>query len=445
MTENYLTLRQRLGYGIGDLGINLYFMPVMTYLLFFYTDVFGLSAAVATGVLGVARFIDALTDPLMGAIAERTHTRWGRMRPYLLFGALPLAVTAVLTFTTPDLSMAGKIWWAYLTYIAFSIAYTVVTIPYATLTASLTDDHEERTMLSTIRMAFAFGGGYLVAVGMPLLVNLFPTAQAGYQYSMLLFAVLATGLLCVCFYTTTERVQPPSAQRLTLWQSLRAVITNPPLFIVMLIFTGGMLSFTLRSTITPYFLKYNLGREDLVPVYFAVTLPMMIVTLPVVPWLTARFGKAGAVIVGALVTIAAGLGLYYTPYDQVVLIFVWGVLMAMGGTPIAVLGWAMIPDTVEYAEWRTGARADGSIFSTASFFQKLAKTIGAAGVAGALAAVGYVANAPQAEESLAAIHWMMSLGPAVIMVALMAVASRYRLDRDAHKRILEEIRRRNLA
>ena len=123
-----LSSAQRIGYGVGDLGINLYFMSAMTYLLFFYTDVFGLSAAVAGGVMAVARTIDAFTDPIMGAIAERTRSRWGRMRPYLIFGALPLGATTVLTFTTPALDEQMKIWWAYITYIAFSIAYTVVTI-----------------------------------------------------------------------------------------------------------------------------------------------------------------------------------------------------------------------------------------------------------------------------------------------------------------------------
>ena len=437
-----MTLAQRLGYGVGDLGINLYFMSAMTYLMFFYTDVFGLSVAVAAGVMGVARTIDAVTDPLMGMIAERTRSRYGRMRPYILFGALPLGITTVLTFTTPDLSEAGKIWWAYITYIAFSIAYTVVTIPYSALTASLTDNYAERTKLSTFRMAFAFGGGYVVSVGLPFLVNLFDTPQAGYQYGMLVFSVVATLLLCLCFYSTDERIQPPPEQRLTLWASLKAVFANPPLLIVMLIFTGGMLSFTLRQSVTLYYFKYNLGREDLVPVFFAVTLPAMIATLPLVPLLTERVGKAGGVVTGALVTIVAAVGLYFTPYDQVTWVFAWSVLMAIGGTPIAVLGWAMIPDTVEYAQWRGGVRADGAIYSMASFFQKIAKTLGAAGALAVLSGVGYVANQPQTEASLDAIRWMMTAGPGVVMVGLILVCALYRLDVSTHERIVAELQQR---
>ena len=137
-----MNLRTAAGYAVGDFGINLYFISVLTYLLYFYTDVMGISAAAAGGVFAVARFVDAVTDPLMGFIAERTRTRWGRMRPYLLFGAIPLALISILTFTVPDTDMAGKVTWAYTTYILFGLIYTVVTIPYATLTASLTQDYQ---------------------------------------------------------------------------------------------------------------------------------------------------------------------------------------------------------------------------------------------------------------------------------------------------------------
>jgi GPH family glycoside/pentoside/hexuronide:cation symporter len=158
------------GYAIGDLGINLFFISSMTFLLYFYTDVLEISAGAAAGVLLVARLVDAVTDPIMGAIAERTRTRWGRLRPYLLLGSIPLGVVAVLTFTVPELDESGRVIWAYVTYIAFGILYTVVTIPYSALTASLTDDYEVRTKLSTWRMGCAFAGAAAVTVGVPELV-----------------------------------------------------------------------------------------------------------------------------------------------------------------------------------------------------------------------------------------------------------------------------------
>jgi len=412
----------------------------MTYLLYFYTDVFGLSAAAAGGVFLVARIVDAITDPMMGMIAERTSSRWGRLRPYLLLGAVPLALVSILTFTVPDLAESGKLVWAYLTYVGFGIVYTVVSIPYSALTASLTDDHHERTLLSTIRMAFAFAGGYVISVGMLPLVGMFETPAAGFQAAMVIFAVVATGLLALTFASTKERIRPPASQQLSFSDSLKAVYANPPLLIVIVLFTCGMLSFTVRQTVTLYYFKYNLGREDLIAAFFGITFPIMFVGLLAVPKLAAKLGKAGGIVAGAIVTILGCLGLYFTPYDAIPWIFFWSCVVALGGTPIAVLGWAMIPDTVEYAQWKLGLRADGAIFSFASFFQKLAKALGGAGVAGALAVAGYVANTDQSEASLRAIHNLMTLAPAAIMVVMIVAARCYRLDESAHAELISSLR-----
>ncbi len=439
MHTDKLSNTQRVGYGIADFGINLYFISAMTYLLYFYTDVYGISAAVAAGVMLVARFVDAVTDPMMGIIAERTNSRWGRLRPYMLFGAIPLGIVAVMTFSTPDFDAEGKLWWAYLTYIGFGIAYTIVSIPYSALTASLTADHHERTVLSTIRMACAFGGGYVISAGMPALVGLFDTEAQGYQWSMGLFAVIATMLLWVTVWQTRERIQPPKTQKLSLSDSMKSVFLNPPLLIVMVLFTCGMLSFTIRQAVAIYYFKYNLQRPDLIETWFAITMPIMFVGLIFTPRLADRYGKSGGIMIGAIVTIFAAFGMYFTPYDNIEMIFVWGGLLALGGTPIAVLGWAMLPDTVEYAQWRLGVRADGAIFAMSSFFQKLAKTIGGAGVAGVLAWSGYVANVDQTETSLAAIHNLMTLAPAGIMVIMILAARAYRLDGQTHARIVAEI------
>ncbi len=434
-----LAISQRLGYGVGDFGINLYFISMMTYLAYFYTDVFGLSAAAASGVVMVARTIDAVTDPIMGAIAERTRSRWGRMRPWLLFGALPLAAFAVASFSAPELSPSGKLLWAFVTYTGFGIVYTAVTIPYSALTASLTTDHHERTLLSTVRMACAFAGGLVVSAGLPALVACFPDEAVGYPATMLGFACIATCALLVTFRQTEERVQPPKAEAPSLRASLRAILVNPPLLIVIVLFTFGMLSFTVRQTATPYFFKYNLGRPDLIDTWFLATMSVMFVGLLGTPWLAARFGKAGGMLLGACVSLLAAVGLYFTPYDNLLAIFFWGVLLALGGTPLAVLGWAMLPDTVEFAQWRHGVRADGVIFAAASFFQKLAKSLGGAGVLAALAVVGYVGNAEQSAASLGAIHNLMTLAPAAIMVLVILAARLHALDQRAHERILARI------
>ena len=437
-----MKLKASLGYAVGDLGINLYFISTLTYLLYFYTDVLGISAAAAAGVFLVARMVDAVTDPLMGAIAERTRTRWGRLRPYLLWGALPLGAITAATFSVPDLDESGKVIWAYVTYTLFGILYTVVTIPYSALTASLTDDYQERTRLSTFRMAFAFSGALIVSVGVAQWVRMFANPAEGYVLIMSIFACVATMLLLITFFNTKEVVRPPPEQKLSLNDSLRAVFYNPPLLIVIALFTLGMLSFTVRQTVTIYYFSYNVGRPDLIGAFFAATLATMFVGLVFVPRLAERFSKAGAIQIGALFTVLASIGFYLTPVSEPVWVIFWGCLVALGGAPIAVLGWAMIPDTVDYAQWRFGKRADGAVYSMSSFFQKLAKALGGAGVATALATVGYVANQPQSAETLDMILHLMTVVPIGLMVLMIFLARLYKLDSETHARMRADLAQR---
>ena len=427
------------GYALGDFGVNLYFISVMTWLLYFYTDVYGLSAAAASGVLFVARLIDAITDPLVGYVAERTRSRWGRMRPYLLFGGVPLALITVATFTVPGWDDAGKLVWAYVTYTVFGLVYTVVTIPYAALTGSITEDYAERTRLSTFRIGFAFAGGIISSVATFPLIKLFDSEAAGFQWVMAMYGVIATVLLWVTFASTREIAQKQTFPKPTLQQSWAAVTRNSHLWVVIAIFSCGALSFTVRQAMAPYYFIYNVGQPDLIATYFLATLGCMLIGVWLVPRLSARFGKDGAIRLGAYLTLLASVGFYLTPASAVSAVFVWGCLVALGATPVAVLGWAMIPDTVEYAQLKHGVRADGAIFATASFFQKLAKTIGGAGVAAILGWLGYVANTTQSEAALAGIHGMLTLGPLVLSVVLVALTHLYKLDRETHQQILDEL------
>lgn len=432
-------LRALIGYGVGDLGINLYFISTMTYLMFFYTDVFGLSAATAGTLMLVARIIDAITDPIMGMIAERTETRTGRMRPWILYGALPLGIISVLTFTAVEGSPTYKLWWAYTTYILFGLAYTVVSIPYAALTASLSPDSDERTRLTTVRMAGAFSGGFIVSVGTMPLVGMFDDRATGFFWVMTAFSVVATFFLWITWRETEERIPAAPKTPLSIALSLRSVFRNPPLGFVIVLFCCGMLSFTVRQGTTVYYFSYCLGRPDLISVFFTVTLAAMLCGLIGVPAIAEKLGKARAVIAGGLLTIVGCIGLYFTPYDAIYQIFFWSVLVNLGATPIAVLGWAMIPDTVEYAQLRHGVRADGAIFSFASFFQKVAKGVGGAAIGYALGIAGYVANSDQPARVIETIHVLMTLVPIGIVLVMIAAASMYGLDRQAHDQIRAQL------
>ena len=464
MNPTPLSRGQRLGYGVGDFGINLFFISALTYLGYFYTDVFGLTAQTAAKVFLVARLIDAVTDPVMGWLLDRTRSRWGNMRPYLLFGAPPMGLLLILTFSVPDLGEGGKVIYAYATYILFGIAYTAVAVPYSSLTARLSKDYDERTRLSTVRMACAFTGGFVVSVATPRLVGLAEDEAAGYFNTMVLYAVIAIAALWITFVKTGFVVAPktvsataaivreghdgidddqsshlPHVPHLPLRHYLRTVFANVPLWAVIGIFCCGMLGFTVRSAATPYYFKYFVERPDLISTYFAVTLGAMLVGLIAVPRLADRFGKIKSLYAGALLTILGLLALYAAAPTDIVWIFVAGSVAALGATPIAVLGWALIPDTVDYAQWRHGVRADGLIYAVSSFVQKLAKALGGAGVLFILGYFGYIANTAPTAESLAAIVALMSWLPALLLLPLVIFGSAHRLDEASHRHIVAEL------
>ncbi|MBE14329.1 MAG: hypothetical protein CL744_12240 [Chloroflexi bacterium] len=438
--DDLLSQRQQFDYAVGDMGINLYFMSAMTYLLFFYTDVYGLSAEIAAGVFLVARIVDAITDPIMGFIADRTRTRWGKFRPYVLFGPVPLAVIAVATFTVPDFDEVGQIIWAYVTYTLFGVIYTVVTIPYAALSAVISNDYQERSGFTSVRMMFALAGGTIVSVGMLPLVDVFGGEAIGFQWTMIVFGVMATLLLWLTFRGTEEGAfQDVTTSKVSFRDSVRVVVANVPLWITIALFCLGMLAFTFRFSTAPFYFKYSMGREDLIPLYMLVTLAVMFPGLLAVPWLSRTYGKAGAVRVGALIAMVGAVGFYYTPVSDVWLVFVWGSVLAIGGSPIMVLGWAMLADTVEHGEVQTGIRAEGVVFSTASFFQKLAKAIAGSGIAAMLAWFGFVANQEQSQETVAGLLFMIAVCPLLFNALLFLVSLAHRLDGRRHAEIVRDL------
>ena len=439
-----MTFKSRVSYALGDTGINLYFMSTVTFLTYFYTEVYGLSAAAVAGLFLFARSIDAVTDPLMGYLADHTRSKWGRFRPYLLFGAIPLGLITVATFTIPDFDDTGKVIWAYVTYTLFGIIYTLVTIPYAGMTSLLTEDYGERATLSTFRMAGAFTGALIVVTCMLPLVGFFGGGiEGGFGITMAILALLSTGLIWVCFLGTKERNELVRDQeRVSIENALKVLVNNPPLWIVISLFILGMLAFTFRQTTAPYYIEYFVGRPDLITPFLIVTLCIMFVGLACVPTLVKRLGKQASIQVGAVVAMLGSLGLFFNPPENVVLVFVWGCVMALGGTPIAVLGWAMIPDTVEYAQHKHGIRADGVILSTASFFQKVGKMVAGVAIPAILAFTGYVAHEVQSAASIQGIIVSVAAVPFVVNLLLLLICMTYKLDAAEHSALVDEIKER---
>ncbi len=267
-----LSWRERIGYGLGDAGFNFYWAIIGSYLVFFYTDIFGISAAAAATMVTVTKIIDACTDPAMGAIADRTNTRWGKFRPYLLWGALPMMGAGVLTMSTPDLDETGKLIWAYATYSLLMLCYTILNMPYNSLSAVLTANTQERNSLNSTRFFFAYLSSIIVGAATPEIAEFFGDGDrysaAGWQMTMVIYAVIASCLFCVTFLTTKERISPPASQEKTspVKDFLDLVRCRPwlVLFVLALVF---MITMTLRGSSSAYYFRYFVERIDLLGTY----------------------------------------------------------------------------------------------------------------------------------------------------------------------------------
>ena len=453
-----LSFMEKFGFGLGDTASNFVWGTLTSFLLFYYTDIFGITAAAAGALFLFARVADAFVDFGMGAIADRTNTRWGKFRPYLVWCCLPLAVVFVLTFTTPDISMNGKIIYAWVTYNLLMFLYSAINIPYSALSGVMTDDPLERTSLNSYRMSLAQVGGLAVnAMTLPL-ISFFghggADKQLGYQLTIAVFSVISIALFLITFFTTKERIQPPAAQKTDLAQDFLRLFSNRHWVIM---FIAGLVALTfsvIRGGAIIYYCKYYLGVEsktinllglyqmDQISFFLVLGNLGFIVGAVTTRYFVAAIGKKYSYIVTH-----AGAGLicasfYWITPEHVMVAFAVQLLGAYIGGINATLYWAMIADTADFSEWKFSVRTTGIIFSATSFAQKVG--LGLSGmIAGLLLThYGYVANATQTAESNHGILLMVSLIPAAGFLFIAGVFFLYGLDEKFCHTIREDLARR---
>lgn len=436
-----LSIREKIGYGLGDTASNLYFQMFINFLLFFYTDVFGIPAAAAGTMLMVSRFWDAVNDPLMGIISDRTSTRWGKFRPYLVWVSIPMAVIGVATFFTPDLSVQGKIIYAYITYTLMMMAYTAINIPYSALMGVLSPDTQERTSVSTYRFVLAYGGAFVVQ-GLTLpLVRVFGRGDqaAGFPLVMGLFGVLAAGLFLVTFLSTRERVQPPVDQQTSLKDDLRDLAGNRPWMVLLVMSIASLAYAIIRTGTIMYYFKYYVGSEGQAALFMISGTAAVIVGVACTQTLSRRFGKKTLYLAVMSASAVLTTAFYVVPRDQVTLMVVLNIVTCLVMAPQAPLIWAMYADSADYSQWRNGRRATGLVFSAATFAQKFGIALGGGAAGWLLAGFGFEANVEQSAAALRGIRLMMSVipGTAAAIAALAALA--YSLDDGMMARIARDL------
>ncbi|PPG10197.1 MULTISPECIES: glucuronide transporter [unclassified Rathayibacter] len=428
------------GYGAGDTANNLAFTTATMFLLVYYTDVAGISAAAAGTLLLVVRIFDAFADVFAGRVVDRTYSRrFGKFRPFLMFGSVPLLLLSAATFSVPQIGESGTLLYAYLSYAALGLAYSLVNIPYGSLAGAMTQVGTERAKLASARAI----GGAIVGAGLgtfmaPLVV---PGADLQSLFSIvtLSFVVVGSALYLFTILTAKERVQRDVAH-VTFRQSMTTLRSNRPLLFLCLssfLFLTGTLAL---QTVQLYYLRDVLGSVQLYAAMSLIQLALTFGLAALVPTIVRRFGKRNAYMAGVAVMISGGTVVFLAPGDAVAVGFGGLVLAYVGIQLVNMLVWAIEADTVEYGEWKTGIRSEGTIYALFSFTRKTGQAVGGALAAYALAWGGYVAGAAeQSEHAEWGIRAAAGLIPAVAALLAVLIMAFYPLTDRRHAQIVAEI------
>jgi GPH family glycoside/pentoside/hexuronide:cation symporter len=430
MISQKLKLKEKIGYGFGDAASSIFWKLFSMYLMFFYTDVFGISATLVGTMFLVTRIWDAAFDPFVGILGDRTETRWGKFRPYLLWMALPFGIIGVLTFTTPSFSESGKVIYAFVTYSLMMMIYSMINVPYASLMGVMTADGKERTSLATYRFIFAFGGSLLVLALAEPLVDIFSklggtvNLQQGWQLAAVVFAIIAITFFMFTFSWTRERVKPVTTKT-SLKMDLNDLLHNTPWFILLGAGIAAIFFNSIRDGAAIYYFKYYIQGQSafsikavnltitLSSLYFVLGQAANIVGVLLAKPVSDMIGKKYTFLYAMLFATAFSIGFYWLDRESVNLIFVFQFLISMSAGIIFPLVWSMYADAADYSEWKTGRRATGLVFSASSMSQKFGWTIGGALAGWLLGYYGFKANVVQTEAAQTGIKMMLSFFPAI--------------------------------
>jgi len=439
--------KEKVGYAMGDVASNFYWRVFDVFLFIFYTDIVGLSPAAVGTMMLVTRIIDAFTDPMMGAMADRTKTRFGKFRPYLLWGIIPLAAAGVLTFTVPDLDQDGKLIWAYATYVFMMLAYTFINVPYGALLGVISQDSQQRTTLSSFRFIGAFSGGTIVAYITPELVSWLGNGNEadGWQYTMMIYGLVAALLFSITFFTCKERVQPIATKSHAITQDLKDLIANKPWLVLFSLALIIMLTITIRGSVGTFYFKYFVGREDLIGAFTGVYMISLAIGAASTPILTKFVDKRKLLIILMGLVTVLSIAFYFAQSDQIALIFALQIAIGLCLGPKSPLVFSMYADTADYSELRTGRRSTAMVFAAAAFSQKLGGALAGASIGAVLTYAGYQANVAQTAESNQGIVLLISIIPGFFALLSTLCILLYKLTETQMEQIHQELAQRRLA
>jgi glycoside/pentoside/hexuronide:cation symporter, GPH family len=442
-----ISVGEKIGYGLGDAAANFIFQTMLVFQLAFYTDTFGITAAAAGTLFLVVRVWDAIFDPIMGVVADRTNTRWGKFRPWVLWTAVPFGIMAYLTFTTPPFDAQGKLVYAYVTYVVLMMVYSANNLPYSALSGVITGNLAERTSLSSYRFVAAMSAAFVIqGLALPM-VNYFGQGDSpkGYQVTMGIFSALAVVFFVITFMTTKERVQADPSQQNSVKQDFADLLRNGPWIAMFVLTVIVFITLSMRGGVMLYYFKYYVQREDLFSLFNVCGLGVTILGVIVSTPLAKRYGKRDVFIVGLSFTVLFTALFALLPRGALVPTFALEMARQLAyGLTIPLL-WAMMADVVDFSEWKNRRRATAVVFSAIVFGLKAGLGFGGAIGGWLLSAYGYVPNVDQTARALDGIRLTASIFPAITFALGVVCLFFYRIDRQLEVKITEELAERRKA
>ncbi len=436
--------REKLGYAVGDTACSLFWVILSSFLNIFYTDVFGLAPTAVAGLLFITRLWDAAFDPVVGMIADRTSCRWGKFRPWILWGIVPFMVAEIALFCTPNLGPSGRLIYAYVTYSVVMFIYSGINVPYGALLGVITPNSDERIALASYRFIGAFAGNFIVQGTLLWMISRFGHGddKLGYPLAVTVLAFVSGGLFLYLFASVKERVQPPVVKN-SVWTDLSDLLHNRPWVTLFAMGATTLIYVTFRQVTTVYYFAYYVGDKAMTATFFLIGTVFSILGAILTPYIVKLIGgKRTTFIVLTLFSAIFNAATYFAGPKDITLIFASHLLGSLSGAAIFPLMGSMYADTADYGEWKFGRRATGLIFAGSTFSQKTGGAIGAGLVNLVLAYVGYKANVVQTGASLDGLRHLMSTLPAVFGLFVIGLSFLYPLTTENEKLIAQELRAR---
>ena len=437
-----ISFGESVGFGLGNFGAMFIWNTMGLFIVYFLTDVAGVAAAIAGIIVFSVRFFDAWIDPLIGYISDHTHTRWGQKRPFILIGAVPLAVFFALCFVVPDIAPGGKYFYYFVMLLIMWVAYSVYNIPYNALLSTMTVDSAERSRVSGYYQVFTFIGIIITSALTKPLVAAFPTPQAGWQMAGIIFGAITLVSLLATFWTVRERYEAESGTRYRAREIARLLFANTPFIMLSAVAMCIFIAFTLMGAMLNYFFKYNLQDEGLFSLALGIICVVALLFIPVWVFIFGKIGKKAGYMLGLCIyalSLAAVFIQQFIPKPDLAILVPLFIFAGIGNSCFQLGLWALLPDTVEYAQWKLGVRTEGIQYGFYLFIGKLGSSLAILLAGWGLDLSGYVANVAQSDSALMGIRLLSSFVPAAFVVIAVIILSFYPITEKLHQKMVEEL------